>query len=265
MKILSLGALTDCYCKLRAAVANIQLTPGPQGDPGPQGPQGETGDQGPQGDQGIQGIQGVPGQDGADGQDGLPGANGQDGADGAGGPPGPVTPQIICTGDFVDVSGRTGWLHPWTTPFTANSGTITDDWLQVSTAEVSPNCPTDITVNVDMGNSYTQVRNMYGRIFFDVRLLVNGVAVTTWTSHKYQYRDELNGTNLHDYIVPIGSAHFARATVPAGATITVEMRRRYNFIAGNTAIASPYGRNISGLRAHFNVHYSPTQIVTGRE
>lgn len=58
-----------------AAIANVELTPGPQGEPGPegiQGPQGEKGDKGDQGEvgpmgpQGKQGPQGEPGKDGKD-------------------------------------------------------------------------------------------------------------------------------------------------------------------------------------------------------
>lgn len=47
---------------LTAQVANIQLTPGPQGPPGPHGEQGEPGPQGPQGDPGPQGLPGLAGQ-----------------------------------------------------------------------------------------------------------------------------------------------------------------------------------------------------------
>lgn len=183
---------------------------------------------------------------------------------------GPDAPEIvhpaqeICNGNFVDVTSRAGWLHTWSPVYTTSSGTITDDWEQVSTAETSPNCETDVTVNVSLGNSYFQLRNMYGRAWYDVRLLVNGAPVNTWTFQNYHYDDDLGTTNLDDDITPLGSVHFARTSVPAGAVITVEILRRYNFVAGNTAVVSPYGRVISGLRAHFNVHYSPTTIVTGR-
>lgn len=176
-----------------------------------------------------------------------------------------IPAQEICNGDFVDLSGRSGWIHPWTPTYTANSGTIVEDWVQVSTAEVSPDCITDATINVDMGNSYFQLRNMYGRVWWDIRLLINGTAVTTYMFHKYHYEDDIGEANLSDDITPLGSAYFARSSVPAGATITVEMRRRHNFIAGNNAAGVPSGRNISGLRSHFSIHYNPTQIVTGRQ
>ncbi len=47
---------------LRAEIAAIELTPGPQGE---QGEKGDTGDRGPEGQQGPQGIQGVPGPAGS--------------------------------------------------------------------------------------------------------------------------------------------------------------------------------------------------------
>ena len=178
-----------------------------------------------------------------------------------------ITPhpdQEICTGDFVDVSTRAGWTHTWTPTYTASTGTVVEQWVQVGTAETAPDCLTDITVNGTLGNSYMQTRNMWGRVWYDVRLLINGAAVTTYTFQNYQYEDDIGETKLADEIDPLGSYHFARNNVPAGATITVEILRRHNFVAGNAAIASPFGRVISGLRAHFNVHYSPTQIVTGR-
>ena len=178
----------------------------------------------------------------------------------------PVIPaQEICTGNFIDSSGRTGWVHTWTPFARANTGTVTQDWIQVSTVETAPDCDTDITVNVDMGNSYMQSQNANARVWWDIRLLVNGVAVTTYTFHKYHYEDDIGETNLSDDIIPLGSAHFSRASVPAGAQISVEMRRRYNFVMGQAANGIARTRNISGLRAHFNVHYSPVAIVTGRQ
>ena len=50
-----------------AAIAEIELTPGPQGDQGIQGVAGEKGAKGEQGDQGIQGVAGEEGANGSDG------------------------------------------------------------------------------------------------------------------------------------------------------------------------------------------------------
>lgn len=89
-------------------IANVEATPGPQGDPGPpgadgapgpEGPEGPAGADGPPGADGAPGAPGDPGPPGADGEDGAPGPPGADGApgpagaDGAPGPEGPVGPE----------------------------------------------------------------------------------------------------------------------------------------------------------------------------
>ena len=45
-------AAGDAHPDIRQAIADIALTPGPQGEPGPQGPKGEKGDKGDKGDPG---------------------------------------------------------------------------------------------------------------------------------------------------------------------------------------------------------------------
>ena len=55
------------------SIAEIELTPGPQGEKGEQGPQGERGEQGPQGIQGEQGLQGEKGEQGPQGPAGKDG------------------------------------------------------------------------------------------------------------------------------------------------------------------------------------------------
>ncbi len=135
-KITALQAEIDA---LEQELANIELTPGPQGDSGPIGPagptgpagadgatgaqgdkgdtgdkgdqgakgdtgdkgaKGDTGATGPQGPVGAQGPKGDTGDKGDQGLQGLPGADGKDGADGATGPAGPAGP----TG--AEISGR---------------------------------------------------------------------------------------------------------------------------------------------------------------
>ena len=89
-------ASADAHADLREALAEIELTPGPQGAPGPQGPQGETGPQGPKGDKGDPGDtgpQGPQGETGPQGPKGDKGDPGEDGADGAPGPQGETGPQ----------------------------------------------------------------------------------------------------------------------------------------------------------------------------
>ena len=74
---------------VNAQIANIQLTPGPQGETGPQGIQGETGPQGIQGETGPQGIQGETGPQGIQGETGPQGIQGETGPQGIQGETGP--------------------------------------------------------------------------------------------------------------------------------------------------------------------------------
>lgn len=174
--------------------------------------------------------------------------------------------QEICDGSFVQRTGRTGWLFPWTPVATANTGTIEDDWVQVSTTETSPDCVTDLEVNVFAGNHYFQIDSARIYHWIDFRLLVNGVAVLTETFDHYEYLDDRNETvdttNPQKLIIRTGGSWFAeRKNVPAGATVSVEMRRRYNFNAFQTGGRA---RAIGGLRSKALFDFSPQQIVTGR-
>ena len=100
-KITALQAEIDA---LEQELANIELTPGPQGEPGPAGPQGPAGNDGAPGTDGLPGVPGANGEDGAPGTPGAKGdkgdpgpagADGKDGADGATGPQGPKGDQGI--------------------------------------------------------------------------------------------------------------------------------------------------------------------------
>ena len=175
----------------------------------------------------------------------------------------PVIPaQEICTGDFSDMTTRTGWRGTWTPTYTASSGTIIEDYIQIGATQ-SPAWEADITVNVDMGTAYFQLRDMYGRAFWDVQLLINGAAVTALTLQNYWYDDRRDTIRIHNDIQTIGSVKLGRLNVPANASIVVQARRRHSFISGITGSSS--GRIISGLRSHLNIHYSPTSIVSGRQ
>lgn len=215
-------------------------------------------------DESLHPVVGPPGPPGPQGPEGPQGPNGTDGEQG---PPGPSTPQEICTGSFSDASLRAGWIFERTEIFTDNTGTVDEDWIQISTAETSPaDCLTDITVNGNMGESFMRLRNMWGRVWFSVRLLINGTPVTTYALQSYHYDDRREGTIFRQLIpMSANTFNFARSNVPPGATITVEAQRRYNFISGSQALDVSQGDHIGGLRAHFNIHYSPPQIVTGRQ
>ncbi len=66
-------AIWNTINEIKQQIADIQLTPGPQGEKGDKGDQGEQGIQGIQGDQGIQGLQGEKGEQGLQGEAGPAG------------------------------------------------------------------------------------------------------------------------------------------------------------------------------------------------
>ncbi len=173
---------------------------------------------------------------------------------------GPHTELEVCTGPFAQGTGRTGWVHPWTPVMTANSGTVVEDWVQISTAETAPECPTDLTINAFLGNDYVQLEDARLYIWKDVQLLVDGLPVLTWTFQTYRYEDERGDTSNKLLINADGSVHLHRLNVAAGALVTVETRRRYN---ANAFLAGGRARTIGGLRAHANVHFSPRNIAIG--
>lgn len=76
---------------LRAALADVETTPGPQG---PEGPMGSTGPQGPEGPQGREGPQGPTGPEGPEGPEGPMGPTGPQGPAGepAAAPPADLEP-----------------------------------------------------------------------------------------------------------------------------------------------------------------------------
>lgn len=173
---------------------------------------------------------------------------------------GPHTELETCTGPFVQGTGRTGWMHPWTPVLTAATGTVTDDWVQISTAETAPDCPTDAKVSVFLGNDYVQLTDARLYLWKDVRLLINAVPVLTWTFQSYRYEDERGDENNKLLINPDGSVHLHRLNVPAGASVTVETRRRYN---ANAFLDGGRARTIGGLRSHASMAFTPRNIVTG--
>ncbi len=106
-------ASADAHADLREALAEIELTPGPQGpqgekgDPGPQGPQGETGPQGPQGPKGDKGDPGAPGPQGETGPQGPQGPQGEPGPQGPQGDTGDTGPQGPAGADGQDGADAT--------------------------------------------------------------------------------------------------------------------------------------------------------------
>lgn len=221
-------------------IANIELTPGPQGEQGPPGVDGQDGAPG------IPGVPGIPGIPGEDGEDNI------------------VTVEE-CVGPFKRSTGRTGWLQTWSTPATTNVGTTTGDWIQVSGAVISPACISDMNVHVDFGVLYYQLRRMRMYQWVNWRVLVNGTPVITESFEEYNYFSQREDTNpdvirpLDVRSQPMGSSNTTRLNVPAGATITTEVQYRYSFTG---AQSSAYGRLIQGLRSQVTYDFTPRTIVT---
>lgn len=102
---------------LAAAIANIELTPGPQGIQGVQGVQGPQGEQGPAGPAGDTGPQGIQGEQGPQGIQGVQGPQGEQGPAGPAGDAGTAIPRSVALlmhldGDTSDLGERTRWENP---------------------------------------------------------------------------------------------------------------------------------------------------------
>jgi len=171
-----------------------------------------------------------------------------------------------CTGDFENGSGRTGWWSGWTAVTqNANVARTEGDWANISAVRRSPNCITDMTVNFDFGNHYLLTRRNRTYVWADYRLLVNGVAVWTKTYHKYWYKDTTNDRNpdivrsVQYNINSFGSGHGYRLNVPAGATIQVQARERFQVVA---AQPFSYFRYIPGLRSEPNFSFNTRDEIT---
>jgi len=234
----ALKAKVDDLCE---RLANGSLM-GPQGEEGPAGPPGVAGADGADGAQGPQGLPGIPGADGQDAQ---------------------VT---TCNGPFVREAANTGWWAGWSDVITANTGTVTLlDWAPIRSV-TAPACVTDMKVDVDVGNHYLRVRNARAYMWVDWRLLVNGAVVRTVSNEKYRYIDERMttveaaepGRGVPVNIEPWGGFTFARNTIPAGATVTVERRVRWNV---NGMQTNGWARYIGGLRSNFTASFIPRQLV----
>jgi|GEM_PF-3193037 len=172
-----------------------------------------------------------------------------------------------CTGDFENGTNRTGWWSAWT-PITQNANIprTEGDWANVSVARTSPNCITDMTVNLDFGNHYLLSRRNRARLWADYRLVINGTPVWTKTYHKYRYKDTRNDTSpdivrsVQENIIPFGSGHGYRLNVPAGATVQVQVRERYQVTSSQS---DSYFRYIPGLRSEANFSFNPRDEITG--
>jgi len=192
-----------------------------------------------------------------------------------------VPAQELCTGPFVRCSNRTGWWNTfsstggttnWTQVFnnTGNVANTVGDWVDVGSAQTAPDCVTDLEFDADLGNHLIYARRNRAYLWWDVQLLVNGAVVSAGsigTYDRYHYRDERTNTNpdevepLQYHIEPTGHVNGHRLAIPAGATVQVQSRPRYQTAASQ---ASNYFRTIVGLRSNTTYKFWPRQIVIGR-
>lgn len=182
-----------------------------------------------------------------------------------------IPEHIICTGPFIDCTNRSGWIGSAGTVHTTNSGSQTlFGWTKVGGSGVltSPDCLSDMKVDLNLGHIYFYLRRMRAYFWVDVRLLVNGVVVTTQTVDKYLYTDArdntpLTGTaplelNLND----TGNTQFCTYNVDPNSVIEAEAQVRYNFNGAQQPNA--YGRIIRwGLRSKVSTIAMPRNILTG--
>lgn len=175
----------------------------------------------------------------------------------------------ICNGPFVDETGRSGWQSTFPTVYTANTGTITImPYDRVGSGLIqTPDCVTDMKIDIDFGAIYYTMTRARLYSWIDYQILINGAVVLSRTVEQYFYRDERNDTNP-DIIQPaqliiddLGYSTYARVNVPAGATVEVKSQYRINANAfqggGSVRIVGV------GLRSNASAVFVPRNIVTG--
>lgn len=183
--------------------------------------------------------------------------------------------QRICRGPFQRCSNRTGWWSVFGTPNwspvynnTGNVAQVVGEWVGVGNEVVAPDCVTDLVFDADLGNHIHYARRTRVLSWWDVRLLVNGAVVQTLGTDIYHYRDERTPTNqsegadpLQYHMEPTGHANGHRLNIPAGATVQVEARPRYQTSASQDG---NYFRTIVGLRSQTTYSFTPREVVIGR-
>lgn len=181
-------------------------------------------------------------------------------------PPGSTYTENVCNDVTMQTNplGGTGWWAGWSPVITTNQGTTTQvDWRRIGIA-TAPSKPTDVEMNIEYGNTYIRQRRNRIYMWWDYRVLVNGGVVVTRTNNRYWYNDERQDTNP-DIIDPIDVHIQSQATtvdtrlnVPAGATVEVQGRMRWNI---NGSQSSAYARVITGLRSRVSFDFDPREFL----
>lgn len=179
-----------------------------------------------------------------------------------------VVPKVQLIGPMTKALYGSNWLWGgWTPVYTANTtGTVDDGWVTAfnTTAPVTNDGSAglvDVAFNGNFGQKLNYGRECITRELFGWRVLINGTAVGTRSSAVVHYNDER--TNLGDETInpymykPVGGWHWVRNSVPTGAAIEVQYRRRHIVVSGQT---NTYARFISGVYRGLNVHFSPRNV-----
>lgn len=182
--------------------------------------------------------------------------------------------QDICAGPFTQCSTRTGWWSTFDTPnwspVYANVGNVPNtlgEYVPIGAVRKSPDCVTDVSATVHLGQMLAYIRRTRAYINIDVRLLCNGVVRDNLTYDMYHYIDERSDTNP-DVIEPLqyrarpsGTDVLCCAGAPANSDLQVEARVRYRTVG---AQSSDYFRVIAGLRSRASFVTLPRNLVIGR-
>lgn len=176
-----------------------------------------------------------------------------------------VVPKVQLIGPMTKALYGGNWLWGgWTPIYTADTaGNVEDGWVTAftTTAPVTNDGSAgvvDVAFNGNFGQKLNYCRECITREFFGWRVLINGVAVGTRATSVVYYDDKRTG--LGDETInpllykPIGDWHWVRSSVPTGAAIEVQYRRRHRVLSGQT---NTYARFIGGVYRELNVHFSP--------
>lgn len=185
--------------------------------------------------------------------------------------------QQLCTGPFHVASSRTSWWNGfgdvggsnWSA-ISNNTGNVPNtvgNYVPVGSVIRSPDCITDMSFTMDVGNHYIISRGNLSYYWIDYRLLINGSQVLQRTFDTYWYVDERISTQtttegIQTKVMKPGNSIDVRWAVPASALVQVEARQRYQTVG---AQATNYHRVIGGLRSQTVYNFTPRMLVTGRQ
>jgi hypothetical protein len=170
----------------------------------------------------------------------------------------------ICEGPWAFASNPTGWLGITGGTRVPAAFTYVVEQFRTIATFVTPDCITDASISTDLGYALHYLRD--ARIYHlgEVRYLVNGTAVRTYTSRAYPYSDErteADATEPQQYEWKhVGVDFWRLLNVPAGATVEVQVAHRVREAAPQD---TPWSKAYVGLRSQAMMHTTPSSIVIG--